>query len=183
MSRARAFVCVSEGVAEEVREHYPAARRPRPHDLQRHRHRELRARGCAARRPARCARRWTCPRTASWLRSSASEWERKGLAALIRALAHAPGWALVVAGEGDEARYRELAQAAGVGEAVRWLGVTRDVPLVYELADAFVLPTSYETFSLVTFEAAASGLRDPRHARQRRARADRGRAQRLADHR
>ncbi len=34
----------------------------------------------------------------------------------------------------------------------------RDVQLVYELADAFVLPSSYETFSLVTFEAAASGL-------------------------
>ncbi len=30
--------------------------------------------------------------------------------------------------------------------------------LVYELADAFVLPSSYETFSLVTFEAAASAL-------------------------
>ena len=29
---------------------------------------------------------------------------------------------------------------------------------MYELADAFVLPSSYETFSLVTFEAAASGL-------------------------
>ena len=34
----------------------------------------------------------------------------------------------------------------------------RDVRLVYALADAFVLPSSYETFSLVTFEAAASGL-------------------------
>ena len=42
--------------------------------------------------------------------------------------------------------------------ALHWLGVTDDVQLVYALADAFVLPTSYETFSLVTFEAAASGL-------------------------
>ena len=41
---------------------------------------------------------------------------------------------------------------------MHWLGVTDEVQLVYELADAFVLPTSYETFSLVTFEAAASGL-------------------------
>ena len=38
------------------------------------------------------------------------------------------------------------------------LGVTHDVQLVYQLADAFLLPTAYESFSLVTFEAAASGL-------------------------
>ncbi len=41
---------------------------------------------------------------------------------------------------------------------MHWLGVVRDIQVVYELADAFVLPSSYETFSLVTFEAAASGL-------------------------
>ena len=41
---------------------------------------------------------------------------------------------------------------------MRWLGITREVPAVYELADAFVMASSYETFSLVTFEAAASGL-------------------------
>ena len=87
-----------------------------------------------------------------------SEWERKGLGPLIRALANARDWTLVVAGAGDEARFRELADAAGVGAAVRWLGAVNDVQLVYQLADAFVLPSSYETFSLVTFEAAASGL-------------------------
>jgi len=64
----------------------------------------------------------------------------------------------VVAGEGDEQRYRQLAESAGVGGAVRWLGVSSDVGSVYELADALVLPSSYETFSLVSFEAAASGL-------------------------
>jgi UDP-glucose:(heptosyl)LPS alpha-1,3-glucosyltransferase len=157
MSRARAFVCVSAGVAEEVREHYPgladrvltiyngidtASFAP---GLRRVQARALRA-------------ALDLPEHGLVAAFVASEWERKGLAALISALADAPGWSLVVAGEGDEARYRELAQAAGVGDAVRWLGVTRDVPLVYELADAFVLPTSYETFSLVTFEAAASGL-------------------------
>ncbi len=156
-SRARAFVCVSAGVAEEVREHYPrlagrvltiyngidtASFAPGL------RHEEARALRAALDLPEHGL-------VAAFV---ASEWERKGLAPLIRALALAPGWSLVVAGEGDEARYRELADTLGVGEALRWLGVTRDVPLVYELADAFVLPTSYETFSLVTFEAAASGL-------------------------
>jgi UDP-glucose:(heptosyl)LPS alpha-1,3-glucosyltransferase len=41
---------------------------------------------------------------------------------------------------------------------VHWLGVVREIPIVYGMADAFVLASSYETFSLVTFEAAASGL-------------------------
>ena len=43
-------------------------------------------------------------------------------------------------------------------ERIRWLGVQREVAPLYAMADAFVLPTSYETFSLATFEAAASGL-------------------------
>jgi len=87
-----------------------------------------------------------------------SEWERKGLRPLLEALTFSPAWSLVVVGRGDERRYRELAGALGVAGAVSWLGVTQDVGLIYALADAFVLPTSYETFSLVTFEAAASGL-------------------------
>ena len=41
---------------------------------------------------------------------------------------------------------------------MRFLGVRSDVAVIYELADAFVLPSSYETFSIVTFEAAASGV-------------------------
>lgn len=87
-----------------------------------------------------------------------SEWERKGLEPAIRALALTPGWFLAIAGAGERTRYQELADALGVGERLRWLGVTDDVQLVYQVADAFVLPSSYETFSLVTFEAAASGL-------------------------
>jgi glycosyltransferase involved in cell wall biosynthesis len=86
------------------------------------------------------------------------EWERKGLRAVIEALASARAWDLLVAGEGEQERYRGLARSLGVGESVHWLGVTREVQVVYALADAFVLPSDYETFSLVTFEAAASGL-------------------------
>jgi UDP-glucose:(heptosyl)LPS alpha-1,3-glucosyltransferase len=41
---------------------------------------------------------------------------------------------------------------------VRFAGVRRDVERVYAACDAFVLPTAYETFSLVTYEAAAAGV-------------------------
>jgi UDP-glucose:(heptosyl)LPS alpha-1,3-glucosyltransferase len=87
-----------------------------------------------------------------------SEWERKGLRPLIEALASAPEWDLVVAGRGDQKRYEQLADSLGVGGAVHWLGVTSDIQLVYQLGDAFVLPSSYEAFPLVVLEAAASGI-------------------------
>jgi glycosyltransferase involved in cell wall biosynthesis len=151
------FVGVSDGVAAEVREHYPdlADRVISIHNgvdtagfapgVRREEAVALRARlGIAQDR-----------RVAVFV---GSEWERKGLEPVIQALAQSPGWDLVVAGGGDEGRYQDLADSLGVGEAVHFLGVTPDVQLVYQLGDAFVLPSSYETFSLVTFEAAASGL-------------------------
>jgi glycosyltransferase involved in cell wall biosynthesis len=156
-SKASEFVCVSQGVAAEMREHFPAladrvltiyngvdtgvfAPGVREDDA-----RELRSRlGIAEDRLI-----------AAFV---GSEWGRKGLAELMQALALAPGWDLVVAGGGDRQRYRQLADSLGIGQSVHWLGITPDVQLVYQLADAFVLPSSYETFSLVSFEAAASGL-------------------------
>jgi UDP-glucose:(heptosyl)LPS alpha-1,3-glucosyltransferase len=87
-----------------------------------------------------------------------SEWQRKGLEPVIQALARVRGWDLLVVGNGDQARYRAVAEEAGVGDAVHWLGVSRDTAPLYQLADAFVFPTSYEAFPLVALEAAASGL-------------------------
>ncbi|HEX4466476.1 MAG TPA: glycosyltransferase family 4 protein, partial [Solirubrobacteraceae bacterium] len=155
--QAPAFVCVSEGVADEMRRFYPStASRVRTiyngvdTDLFRPGARRQDARGLRA----------TLSIPADGLAAAfvGSEWERKGLAAAIRALALAPEWQLLVAGAGEQHRYRTLAAELEVAERVHWLGVTSDVQLVYAACDAFVLPTSYETFSLVTFEAAASGL-------------------------
>jgi UDP-glucose:(heptosyl)LPS alpha-1,3-glucosyltransferase len=86
------------------------------------------------------------------------EWERKGLAAAIEALAQAPEWHLLVVGPGDQRHFAAHAASLGLGERVHFAGVRADVPALYPIADAFVLPTSYETFSLATYEAAASGL-------------------------
>ena len=74
------------------------------------------------------------------------------------ALVDAEEWHLAVAGRGDDAAYRQFAANSGVVERLHLLGVVSDAPMLYHAADAFVLPTSYETFSLVTYEAAASGL-------------------------
>jgi UDP-glucose:(heptosyl)LPS alpha-1,3-glucosyltransferase len=156
-NRGASFVCVSEGVADEVREHYPELSdhvvtiyngvdtdtfAPGQHTAQA---RTMRASAAIADERLVAA-------------FVGSEWQRKGLNATIEALAHARDWDLVVAGAGDEAHYQQLADSLGVGDAVHWLGVVPDVQGVYEMADAFVLPSSYETFSLVTFEAAASAL-------------------------
>ncbi len=151
------FVCVSDGVAEEVREHFPGmgdrvvaihngvdttAFAPGAREREAH---ALRARLGVARERLVVA-------------FVGGDWGHKGLRTVIQALARAREWDLVVAGGGHVSPYQELADSLGVGEAVHWLGVVRDIPIVYELADAFVLASGYETFSLVTFEAAASGL-------------------------
>jgi UDP-glucose:(heptosyl)LPS alpha-1,3-glucosyltransferase len=86
------------------------------------------------------------------------DWGRKGLAFVIDALVDSPGWRLVVVGSGDSRQYAARAAAAGVEDRVTFLG-TRTLPTdVYSAADAFCLPTAYETFCLVAHEAAAAGL-------------------------
>jgi glycosyltransferase involved in cell wall biosynthesis len=86
------------------------------------------------------------------------EWEGKGLRLAIEAVARSPRWRLVVVGRGDVDRYQAIAGELGAGDRVRFNGPLVDIAPVYRGADAFLLPTAYETFSLVTYEAAASGL-------------------------
>ncbi len=156
-NRGARIVCVSNGLAEEMREHHPAARArvltihngvstsafaPGAHEQQA---RAMRSR--LAIDPQRLVAAFV-----------ARDWGHKGLEYAIGALAQAPAWDFVVAGDGDRARFQALAEGLGVAERVHWPGVMKDVQIVYALADAFVLPSSYETFSLVAFEAAASGV-------------------------
>jgi glycosyltransferase involved in cell wall biosynthesis len=87
------------------------------------------------------------------------EWWRKGLSHVVEALAIlGPRYYLAVAGRGPEDDYRAQARRCGVAGRVRFLGLRRDMPALYRGADALVLPSYYETFSLVTLEAMASAL-------------------------
>jgi glycosyltransferase involved in cell wall biosynthesis len=156
-NRSATFVGVSEGVGEEVRLHYPELA-DRVISIPNGVDTETFAPGRRREQARSLRERLAIADDRLVAAFVGSEWERKGLEALIRALPLTSGWDVVVAGGGDEKRYRELADSLGVGGALRWLGVSRDVQLVYELADALVFPSSYEAFSLVTLEAAASGL-------------------------
>jgi UDP-glucose:(heptosyl)LPS alpha-1,3-glucosyltransferase len=86
------------------------------------------------------------------------DWERKGLRHAIEALELAPSWRLLVVGDGDVKRYRAIARTSGVEAKVRFEGRQSDVARLYAAGDAFVLPTAYEAFPLVSLEAAAAGL-------------------------
>ncbi len=157
INRATAVVCVSGGVADEVREHFPHLAQ-QVLTIDNGVDTDTFAPGARGDEARAMRATLELPERGLLAAFVGSEWERKGLEPAIRALVWAPEWTLAIAGAGERARYEELAGQLGVGERLRWLGVTADVQLVYQMADAFVLPSSYETFSLVTFEAAASGL-------------------------
>jgi len=90
------------------------------------------------------------------------DWYRKGLKLAIRALAEpscrAQSIVLWVVGAGDQTRFRSLARTSGVADRVRFFGPQVDVERFYQSADILLLPSLYETFALVAFEAAACGL-------------------------
>ncbi len=90
---------------------------------------------------------------------------RTGVDILIRAMAilrrHVPDVLLLVGGAGALQRELEaLTASLGLGNQVRFLGFVPDerLPLYYQAADLFVLPTrELEGFGLVTVEALACG--------------------------
>ncbi len=157
VNRKATYVCVSDGVADELRAHYPQLAE-RAVSIQNGVDTRAFAPGARVSDARELRASLRVPPDRLLAAFVGSEWERKGLEYVIRSLALLEEWDLVVAGGGDQQRYQHLADGLGVGGRVHWLGVSRDVQPVYESADALVFPSSYEAFSLVTLEAAASGL-------------------------
>ncbi len=85
------------------------------------------------------------------------EFDRKGLAFAVEALKQLDGTVrLLAVGSDDPAPYRRLLPDGD--KRLIFAGSRRDLPAFYSAADIFVLPTAYETFSLVCMEALASGV-------------------------
>lgn len=73
--------------------------------------------------------------------------------------AQAPGWELIIHGEGEERdALTGLANQLGLGGRVRLPGIADDATLAYAQASAFCLSSRYEGFGLVLIEAMAFGL-------------------------
>ena len=83
---------------------------------------------------------------------------RKGARQAIQALARLNSGVLVIASASDSTAWRTLAQNLGCGDRVLFLGRTDRIEEVFAGADAFLLPTPYDSFALVCTEAMACGL-------------------------
>ena len=92
----------------------------------------------------------------------------KGVPALLQAVAdlaqkHNPMRLMVVGGDGDQAEttlaIRRRAEALGIAPLVQMAGrITHErLPMFYAAADMLVLPSTYESFGLVTLESLACG--------------------------
>ena len=87
------------------------------------------------------------------------DFERKGLATALRALALAKnrGAVLYVLGGGDVGRYSRQALRAGVVGRALFPGRVENVADYLAAADGFVLPTRYEPFGMVVVESMLMG--------------------------
>ena len=86
----------------------------------------------------------------------------KGVSLAIAAIAAAPGWQLVVCGEGsEEERLRRLVARLGVGDRVRFVGSLRRrevLALMENETSVLIHPSMHEDAGWVIAEARARGL-------------------------
>lgn len=90
----------------------------------------------------------------------ANDYKRKGLDALLQALAELPPEVhLAVAGNPKPiALYRQQAEQLGVQERVHFLGSLDDLLPAYRAADCLAHPTLEDSYAMVVLEAMALGL-------------------------
>lgn len=91
------------------------------------------------------------------------EFHRKGLEPIIRALPLLPKRVrLWVIGDNVDvipaSHFTGLVKTLGLGDRVRFWGHQKDLLRFYQAADAFVFPTLYEAFAMVSIESVACGL-------------------------
>ncbi len=85
------------------------------------------------------------------------DFQNKGLRHVVEAMHHLPDdFSLLIVGSGNAKKYRALFK--GDQSRLIFTGERSDTPQLYAAADCLVLPSHYETFSMVCMEAMASGL-------------------------
>jgi UDP-glucose:(heptosyl)LPS alpha-1,3-glucosyltransferase len=157
-ARLKAVICNSRMVRDEIKRyfHLPDDKLPVIYsgvdtsvyhpDLKKHRA-EIRA-------------RYGIPEGATLFLFVGSGFERKGLSALLQAMARLPDnvFLLVVGRDKHAQRFQRDAGALGLSRRAFFAGAQSDVKPYYGAADALALPTLYDPFPNVVLEAMASGL-------------------------
>jgi UDP-glucose:(heptosyl)LPS alpha-1,3-glucosyltransferase len=89
-----------------------------------------------------------------------NEFKRKGLDNLLKgfALLHQVGLRLVIAGGGEQKDFQRLASDLGIESRVIFLGLVKEMPPIYAMADIFALPTLSDPFGMAPLEAMAFGI-------------------------
>ncbi|MBW8721522.1 MAG: glycosyltransferase family 4 protein [Polaromonas sp.] len=89
-----------------------------------------------------------------------NDYRKKGLEALLQAMAQLPGDNVlaVVGNPAHITEFRAVAEKLKLGVRVFFLGALKDVAPAYEAADILVHPTFEDTFAMVVLEAMAHGL-------------------------
>jgi UDP-glucose:(heptosyl)LPS alpha-1,3-glucosyltransferase len=86
------------------------------------------------------------------------DFKRKGLEFVLNALPHAPHVQLLVIGQDKNIqKYIERTKKLEIKDRVTFLDCFTDVTPFYALADALILPTTYDPFANVTLEALCMG--------------------------
>lgn len=83
---------------------------------------------------------------------------RKGAKQCIQALVEVPGAHLLLVSRSSPRSYSEVAETMGLSGRVHLAGPTDHIEEYYAAADAFLLPSPYDTFGMVVLEAMASGI-------------------------
>jgi UDP-glucose:(heptosyl)LPS alpha-1,3-glucosyltransferase len=89
-----------------------------------------------------------------------NDWKKKGLVALLNALAACRELPLIllVVGTDDQTPYAPLIRTSGISDRVHFLNPSSDVLQFYAAADAYVGPSLEDAYALPILEAMACGL-------------------------
>ncbi|NMO95710.1 glycosyltransferase family 4 protein [Paenibacillus lemnae] len=82
----------------------------------------------------------------------------KNFETVLTALTKIKDLELLVLGNAEKSHYPSMAKKLGINNRVHFLGYRSDISNIMSLADIFIFPSRYESFSLVILEAMAAGL-------------------------
>jgi glycosyltransferase involved in cell wall biosynthesis len=159
--RVKQVVVPSEGMAKEVPSEYPYTREkitiiPNPVDVERMK--TPQTFDAAAFRQ----RLGLAPDDTVQVFVALGQFERKGLPIILEAMKEVgvPNLKLLVVGGAADliSHYQGRVRDLELQDRIVFVGMQQDVRPYLWVSDVFILPSSYETFSLVSFEAAAAGL-------------------------